>query len=1010
MTSFSRFAAAGATLALAGATLIAAPAAYADGDSAPGSSNTVFTYTGSEQTYTVPEGITHLNMVVAGGGGSGGSSDGGSVGGAGAVVKTELDVTPGDVLTIRVGGGASALPNQPSCIGGSATSVLKGSTTLAVAGGGGGSCGGKGGDGAQANTAAGGTGLDYDGDTKGGKGGDVNGGDGSGHSDGRGVGGTADSPTGGEGHPDNMAEVCCGGSGGGYQGGGDGGPITGYSGEGISASFTRVSTGWAGGGGAGFGGGGQGSGLTGGGGGGGYGGGGGAYRSGGGAGGSFATESGSNTSFAPGPVKVDDTNYAGGGARGMARDDRSGQDGVVAFLFAPAMEADPESLSFGDQSVDIASSAKSVTVTNTGNADLEFGAQPGSIVWDMSSSYAITDDGCVNQTVEPGDTCVIKVTFTPSKEGRLTASLTIHAENVDDDLSVGLDGNGIPKGFTATPNPVDFGNVYVNHTSENKVVAVTNEGDDPLSITDTNITGTDANEFSVQRDDCRNLTLAKDETCTVTLSFTPTSEAAKTANLTFTDSGFGSPHNVALKGAGVYPKISISPPDLNFGPTRRGTSGELSSTITSSGSVPLTISDVQLSGTDAGQYSIIHNSCTEVLQPEATCEITARYTPTTLDSASATITVTSDAQPGSESLIALSGSGVEPALMVDPSSLTFDPTPVGTETQSQDITLTNTGNDALTLDDPEITGAAKADYAITHTTCVGNPSIVLSPDSSCTVSVAFTPSGPGSRKATVQIGSNAPDSPAKVSLSGTGLAPAIAVQPSKVDFGEVLPGKTSPKKVVTVRNTGTLDLLFNAPNNTIRCRTNDARGCGIAATVITGNNANDFSIASNTCVQAVAPGKTCQIGVTFTAPNVSKRTAALVIASNAGDVTVPLTGTGLGKPSAPSSIKTKGNPKGNTFVTKWNPPASGGTVAKYEVRVQQTHVKGKVMVLDKFVGSKSRQLTLTRKQLLAHSLLKRGDVRMALHYKVSVYAMNAAGESTKAANSSFVMKAQIKRK
>ncbi len=71
-----------------------------------------FLSTGAEQTFTVPEGVTSIQMVAIGGrGGDGtpsGSTPGGS-GGFGAIVGADIAVTPGQILFVEVAGnGASA--------------------------------------------------------------------------------------------------------------------------------------------------------------------------------------------------------------------------------------------------------------------------------------------------------------------------------------------------------------------------------------------------------------------------------------------------------------------------------------------------------------------------------------------------------------------------------------------------------------------------------------------------------------------------------------------------------------------------------------------------------------------------------------------------------------------------------------------------------------------------------------------------------------------------------------
>ncbi|MEZ6006850.1 MAG: hypothetical protein R3F05_03640 [Planctomycetota bacterium] len=64
------------------------------------SETTDFFFTGQQETFTVPSGVTRLRIVA--GGASGGHTTAFD-GGHGALVDATVDVTPGEVLTILVG-------------------------------------------------------------------------------------------------------------------------------------------------------------------------------------------------------------------------------------------------------------------------------------------------------------------------------------------------------------------------------------------------------------------------------------------------------------------------------------------------------------------------------------------------------------------------------------------------------------------------------------------------------------------------------------------------------------------------------------------------------------------------------------------------------------------------------------------------------------------------------------------------------------------------------------------
>jgi hypothetical protein len=71
-----------------------------------------YTFTGADQTFTVPTGVTSIQVTMWGAGGS--SANAAIAGGAGAFVQGLLSVVPGQVYSIVVGGGGS--PSKPATI------------------------------------------------------------------------------------------------------------------------------------------------------------------------------------------------------------------------------------------------------------------------------------------------------------------------------------------------------------------------------------------------------------------------------------------------------------------------------------------------------------------------------------------------------------------------------------------------------------------------------------------------------------------------------------------------------------------------------------------------------------------------------------------------------------------------------------------------------------------------------------------------------------------------------
>lgn len=145
-----------ATLLAAGllvpASQTSASAALPDGCTQPDGGGPVtctFGFTGADQTFTVPAGVTSVSLTAWGGHGAGSNNQAG--GGRGALVSGTFAVTPGDQLTVTVAGdggvaaggfgfgtGGSSTQSTTGGGGGGASAVSLGSTWLLVAGGGGG--------------------------------------------------------------------------------------------------------------------------------------------------------------------------------------------------------------------------------------------------------------------------------------------------------------------------------------------------------------------------------------------------------------------------------------------------------------------------------------------------------------------------------------------------------------------------------------------------------------------------------------------------------------------------------------------------------------------------------------------------------------------------------------------------------------------------------------------------------------------------------------------------------
>src|SRR5207249_3802179 len=104
---------------------------------------------------------------------------------------------------------------------------------------------------------------------------------------------------------------------------------------------------------------------------------------------------------------------------GAFQSTQAGANDVFVSKFAPSPNVglSPSSLNFGNQNVGTTSNPQTVTVTNTGNSDLNVTA----VSVTESNRADFNQTNTCTSAVAPQATCTITVTFTPSISGTETA-------------------------------------------------------------------------------------------------------------------------------------------------------------------------------------------------------------------------------------------------------------------------------------------------------------------------------------------------------------------------------------------------------------------------------------------------------------------------------------------------------------------------------------------------------------------------------------------------------------
>lgn len=616
--------------------------------------------------------------------------------------------------------------------------------------------------------------------------------------------------------------------------------------------------------------------------------------------GTFAAPTDFNTGTGPIGIAVGDFN--GDGRLDLVTAD-SGAAKVSVQLQGPSVGLSASSLSFGNQSVGTTSAAQNVILTNTGSATLSI--QSLAITGTNSTDFALFPSSTCGSTLAAASSCTISVTFTPTAAGVRTAQVAITDNALGSPQSVTLTGTGTQAAVTLSASsltysiPIDVGQKSVAQT-----VTLTNSGTDTLTFSSIAITG-DINDFA-ESNDCLNppANLAPNASCHISVTFEPTATGTRTGTVTINDNAPGTPQSISLTGQGVIPTATLAPTILTF-PSQLVNSAAPSQsiTITNSGSGPLLITSISITGANTGDFSQT-NTCGTQVGAGASCTITVTFTPTAVGPRTAAVTVidNNNGVNGNPDVVTLSGVGIAPIASLSSTSLDFGNQSIGTTSAAQTVTLNNTGTAPLTV---ASIVSSSGEFGQSSSGCT--PTVAAG--ASCTITVTFTPSLAGTQNGTITITDNnngTAGSTQTISVTGVGAAASITLTPSTLNFGNQTVGTTSNPQTITVTNTGSgADTINN-----------------IAATPSTNFTETDTCPRSS---GGLAASATCTVTVTFTPKAGGQYNGSLQIADTSAGSPHTASLSGMGSDFAVSVTPTSSTTAAgdsSTFTIQLTP--SGG--------------------------------------------------------------------------------------
>jgi hypothetical protein len=137
------------------------------------------------------------------------------------------------------------------------------------------------------------------------------------------------------------------------------------------------------------------------------------------------------------------------------------------------------------------------------------------------------------------------MTFTPTAHGARTATVSIADNAANSPQSIALGGTGIAPVAGLSPSSLTFPGQFVGTSGLPQNITLTNNGDASLTISSVVAT----TDFGATNG-CTT-SLAAGVGCTISVFFDPAAPGTRTGMLIVTDSAPGSPHTIALSGAGM---------------------------------------------------------------------------------------------------------------------------------------------------------------------------------------------------------------------------------------------------------------------------------------------------------------------------------------------------------------------------------------------------------------------------------------------------------------------------
>jgi hypothetical protein len=325
-----------------------------------------------------------------------------------------------------------------------------------------------------------------------------------------------------------------------------------------------------------------------------------------------------------------------------------------------------------------------LVITNYGTTTFSFAGSFSA----PNGTYA-TINGSACMSLQPNTSCTVVVGFNPPSVGSYSTTLVIKDTNSSITVSIPITVTSNYWAVSESPRSLTFAAQAVGIESVPQTFKVQDYNGFPMNHPTSVSLQASSNFALTSGSTCPASTT---QACIVGIAFNPHTTGVINEVATVTDLTSGLTSTVSLSGSAGAPVASVSTTEITFAAIDPGTSSiPTPVVITNTGTLPLTINGITITGALSGNFTETNNCTTVAIN--STCTIEVTFSPTLLGAQSASVQIVSNAATSPNS-VSLSGSTLGSV-----SAVTVSPTSMGWNVAGtlQDVTLSNPGTTPVTI-------------------------------------------------------------------------------------------------------------------------------------------------------------------------------------------------------------------------------------------------------------------------------------------------------------------------